>query len=331
MVLTAASDRPSPYQWSPMSLPQAAKARLAIDVGGTFTDVVLDRSGQQWTAKVLTTHDAPERGVIGGIEAALNGAGVRPEDVGFIIHGTTIATNALIERKGARTALLTTEGFRDTIELGTESRFDQYDVNLVKQAPLVPRNWRIPIVERVAADGEILCPLDEASALDAIGRIRAESIESVAVAFLHSYVQPVHEQRVRALLHDRLPDVSVSLSSEVSPEMREYERFTTTCANAYVQPLITGYLMRLENDLKARGLSCQLFLMLSSGGITTVETARAFPIRLVESGPAGGAIFAQNVARRHGVARAVSFDMGGTTAKLCLIDDFSRKHRAYSR
>jgi N-methylhydantoinase A len=305
-----------------MTLPQAAKARLAIDVGGTFTDVVLDRSGQQLTTKVLTTHDAPERGVIAGVQAALNGAGVRPDDIGFIIHGTTLATNALIERKGARTALLTTEGFRDTIELGTESRFDQYDVNLVKQAPLVPRNWRIPIVERVAADGEILCPLDEASALGAIGRLRAESIESVAVAFLHSYVQPIHEQRVRALLHDRLPDVSVSLSSEVSPEMREYERFTTTCANAYVQPLIAGYLTRLENDLKARGLSCQLFLMLSSGGITTVETARAFPIRLVESGPAGGAIFAQNVAWRHGIARAVSFDMGGTTAKICLIDDF---------
>jgi len=305
-----------------MNLPQAAKARLAIDVGGTFTDVVLDRNGQQWTTKVLTTHDAPEKGVIGGVEAALNGAGVRPDDVDFIIHGTTLATNALIERKGARTALLTTEGFRDTIELGTESRFDQYDVNLVKQAPLVPRNWRIPIVERVAADGEILCPLDEASALDAITRLRTESIESVAVAFLHSYVQPVHEQRVRALLHDRLPDVLVSLSSEVSPEMREYERFTTTCANAYVQPLIAGYLTRLENDLKARGLSCQLFLMLSSGGITTVETACAFPIRLVESGPAGGAIFAQNVARRHGIARALSFDMGGTTAKICLIDDF---------
>jgi N-methylhydantoinase A len=305
-----------------MNLPQAAKARLAIDVGGTFTDVVLDRNGQQWTTKVLTTHEAPEKGVIGGVEAALKGAGVRPDDIDFIIHGTTLATNALIERKGARTALLTTEGFRDTIELGTESRFDQYDVNLVKQAPLVPRNWRIPIVERVAADGEILCPLNEASALDAISRLRAESIESVAVAFLHSYVQPVHEQRVRALLHNRLPDVLVSLSSEVSPEMREYERFTTTCANAFVQPLIAGYLTRLEGDLKARGLSCQLFLMLSSGGVTTVETARAFPIRLVESGPAGGAIFAQNVARRHGVARAVSFDMGGTTAKICLIDDF---------
>jgi N-methylhydantoinase A len=322
MALIAAFDRLSSYQWNPMSSPQAAKARLAIDVGGTFTDVVLDRSSQQWTTKVLTTHDAPERGVMEGIQVALDGTGLQPVDVGFIIHGTTLATNALIERKGARTALLTTEGFRDTIELGTESRFDQYDLNLVKQAPLVPRNWRIPVVERVAADGEILCPLDEASLLDVIDRLRAESIESVAVAFLHSYVQPVHEQRVRVLLHERLPGISVSLSSEVSPEMREYERFTTTCANAYVQPLIAGYLARLENDLKARGFSCRLLLMLSSGGITTVETARAFPIRLVESGPAGGAIFAQNVARWHGVTSAVSFDMGGTTAKICLIDHF---------
>jgi N-methylhydantoinase A len=306
----------------PISRSQAAKARLAIDVGGTFTDVVVDGSDGQWTTKVLTTYDAPERGVIEGVQAALDGACLRPDDVGFIIHGTTLATNALIERKGARTALLTTEGFRDTIELGTESRFDQYDINLVKQPPLVPRNWRIPIIERVAADGEILRALDESSGLDAIGRLRTESIESVAVAFLHSYVQPMHEQRVRALLHEHLPGVCVSLSSEVSPEMREYERFTTTCANAYVQPLVAGYLARLENDLKVRGFTCHLFLMLSSGGITTVETARAFPIRLVESGPAGGAIFARNVAQRHGVTRAMSFDMGGTTAKICLIDDF---------
>jgi N-methylhydantoinase A len=305
-----------------MSLPQAAKARLAIDVGGTFTDVVVEQGARHWTAKVLTSHDAPERGVIEGIEAALNGAGLRADDVGFMIHGTTLATNALIERKGARTALLTTQGFRDTIELGTESRFDQYDINLVKQPPLVPRNWRIPVAERVAADGEILFPLDESSVLDAIGRLRMEAIESVAVAFLHSYVQPMHEQRVRTLLLEHLPDVCVSLSSEVSPEMREYERFTTTCANAYVRPLIAGYLARLEFDLEARGFACPLFLMLSSGGITTVETARVFPIRLVESGPAGGAIFARNVAQQHGVTRAVSFDMGGTTAKICLIDDF---------
>jgi N-methylhydantoinase A len=305
-----------------MSLSQAANARLAIDVGGTFTDVVVEAGAGPWTTKVLTTPAAPERGVMDGIAAALEGAHLRAEDIAFIIHGTTLATNALIERKGARTALLTTQGFRDTIELATESRFDQYDLNLVKQPPLVPRDWRIPIVERVAADGEILLPLDERSVHDAVARLRAGAIESVAVAFLHSYVQPTHEQRVRELLCQELPALSISLSSEVSPEMREYERFTTTCANAYVQPLIAGYLARLEHALTAQGFAAPLFLMLSSGGITTVETACAFPIRLVESGPAGGAIFARNVARRHGADRALSFDMGGTTAKICLIDDF---------
>jgi N-methylhydantoinase A len=305
-----------------MSVALPAKARLAIDIGGTFTDVVVEGRGRYSITKVLTTHKAPERGVLDAIRAALNQAQLRPADIGIIIHGTTLATNALIERKGARTALLTTAGFRDTLELGTESRFDQYDLNLVKQPPLVPRHWRIPISERIAADGEILRPLDEQSVIDAIARLQAEGIESVAVGFLHSYVEPRHEQRVRSILHEHLPHVSVSLSSEVSPEMREYERFTTTCANAYVQPLVAGYLGRLHDDLRAEGFACELLLMLSGGGITTVETARAFPIRLVESGPAGGAIFAQHIARSHDAARVLSFDMGGTTAKICLIDDF---------
>jgi N-methylhydantoinase A len=305
-----------------MAESDAARARLAIDIGGTFTDVVVESSGRHWTTKILTTHGAPERGVIEAIHAALSHAELKPADIGLIIHGTTLATNALIERKGARTALLTTEGFRDTIELATESRFDQYDVNLVKQAPLIPRHWRIPIGERIAADGEVLRPLDEQSVVEAIARLKAGSIESVAVGFLHSYAQPLHEQRVRSLLRAHLPGVSVSLSSEVSPEMREYERFTTTCANAYVQPLVAGYLGRLQDDLRAKGFVCQLLLMLSSGGITTVETARAFPIRLVESGPAGGAIFAQHIARSYNATRVLSFDMGGTTAKICLIDDF---------
>src|SRR6516225_8692795 len=246
-----------------MSGSQSAKARVAIDVGGTFTDVVVEAGGERWTAKVLTTPEALELGVMRGIAAALADAHLHAHEIGFIIHGTTLATNALIERKGARTALLTTRGFRDTIELGSESRFDQYDLNLVKQPPLVPRNWRIPIIERVAADGEILLPLDESSVREAVARLREAALESAAVAFLHSYVQPAHEQRVRELLCNDLPALSVSLSSEVSPEMREYERFTTTCANAYVQPLIAGYLSRLENDLQARELSCQLFLMLS--------------------------------------------------------------------
>jgi len=297
-------------------------ARLAVDIGGTFTDVVVERGGQSWAAKVLTTPDAPEQGFLDGVAAALDRSGLRAADIEVIIHGTTLATNALIERRGARTALLTTAGFRDTIELGTESRFDQYDINLVKRAPLVPRNWRLPVLERMSADGDVLCPLDEASVMAAIATLRAEAIESVAVGFLHSYVRPLHERRVRDMILTHLPQMSVSLSSEVSPEMREYERFTTTCANAYVRPLVAGYLARLEQELEAGGFACPLFLMLSSGGLTTARIAREFPIRLVESGPAGGVIFAQKIARQHGATRAVSFDMGGTTAKLCLIDDF---------
>lgn len=305
-----------------MSSLDTSRARLAVDIGGTFTDVVVASGERHWWAKVLTTHEAPERGVIEGIDVALAAAGLRPSYIGFVIHGTTLATNALIERKGARTALLTTAGFRDTIELGTESRFDQYDINLQKQPPLIPRKWRIPIIERVAADGEILRLLEERSVLEAVEFLQSERIESVAVAFLHSYAQPVHERRVRNLLKEHLPGVAVSLSCEVSPEMREYERFTTTCANAYVQPLIAGYLGRLERELKEAGFPGRLFLMLSSGGITGVETARAFPIRLVESGPAGGAVFARHIAQQHGARRVLSFDMGGTTAKICLIDDF---------
>jgi len=297
-------------------------SRIAIDIGGTFTDVVAERDGHQWTTKVLTTARAPEEGVLVGVRAALRLADLAPVAIDIIVHGTTLATNALIERKGARTALLTTAGFRDTIELGTESRFEQYDLNLEKPAPLVARNWRLPIGERMAADGEVLRPLDEGTVQEAIGILRAQRIESVAVGFLHSYANPAHERRVRELLRAHLPGVAVSLSSEVSPEMREYERLCTTCANAYVQPLVAGYLERLEVGLRAAGFRCPLYLMISSGGITTVETARVFPIRLVESGPAGGAIFARHVAARHGATRVLSFDMGGTTAKVCLIDDF---------
>jgi len=259
--------------------------------------------------------------VLEGVRAALDAAGLEASGVEVIIHGTTLATNALIERKGARTALLTTEGFRDTVELGTESRFEQYDLNLQKPPPLVPRQWRLPVRERVAADGAVLLPLDEGSVLEAIATLRAEKIESVAVGFLHSYANGAHERRVRELLQEQLPAIPVSLSSEVSPEMREYERFSTTCANAYVQPVVAGYLARLEVDLHAAGLRCPIYLMISSGGLTTVETGRAFPIRLVESGPAGGAIFAQHIAVQHGMQRVLSFDMGGTTAKVCLIDD----------
>ena len=295
-----------------------ASARLAVDIGGTFTDVVLENAGGRRTAKVLTTPTAPEQGVLTGVRAILAEAGLRAADVAIVIHGTTLATNAIIERKGARTALITTEGFRDVLALGNESRYDQYDLNIVLPEPLVPRALRLTVPERLDNEGHVLLPLDEAAVRALAPVLRREGVESVAVGFLHSFVNPAHERRVRDILGDEWP---VSLSSEVSPEMREWERFSTTAANAYVQPLMASYLSRLQRELRAMDMAAPVFLMLSGGGLTTIETACRFPIRLVESGPAGGAIFSAHVARECGLDRVLSFDMGGTTAKICLIDD----------
>ncbi|WP_043833515.1 hydantoinase/oxoprolinase family protein [Muricoccus aerilatus] len=302
-------------------------ARLAADIGGTFTDLALERvDGQggveRWTAKVLTTPSAPEAGVLAGIRAVLAKAGMGPADVALFIHGTTLATNAVIERKGARTALLTTEGFRDVLALGNESRYDQYDLNITLPQPLVPRRWRVTVPERLENTGRVLLPLDEGEVRRATGFLREEGIESLAIGFLHAFVNPAHERRAAAIVREEWPDLPLSLSSEVSPEMREWERFSTTAANAYVQPLMASYLGRLREGMKEAGFACPLFLMLSGGGLTTLETAARFPIRLVESGPAGGAIFSAHVARQKGWDRVLSFDMGGTTAKVCLIDDF---------
>lgn len=295
-------------------------ARIGADIGGTFTDVVLEFDGRRESTKILTTYDAPERALLEGIDIVLARAGLRGEDVGLIVHGTTLATNALIERRGAKTALLTTSGFRDVLELASESRFDQYDLTMQSPAPLVPRTMRVGIAERIAAGGDVLLPLDAAAVRAAAAQFGAAGVESVAVAFLHSYANPAHEQAAAALLAECLPGVSISLSSEVSPEMREYERFSTTVANAYVQPLVASYLRRLEDKLGTLGFQCPLFLMLSSGGLTTVDTAARFPVRLVESGPAGGAIFAASVAAERGIDNMLALDVGGTTAKICFID-----------
>ncbi|MEZ5860435.1 MAG: hydantoinase/oxoprolinase family protein [Geminicoccaceae bacterium] len=296
--------------------------RLGVDIGGTFTDLYLDAPDGPVSLKVLTTHRAPEDGVIAGLGELLAKAGLGAADIGLVIHGTTLATNALIERKGARTALLTTEGYRDTLEIASESRFDVYDVDLDLPRPLVPRALRLEVAERLAADGSVLRPLDEPGVLRLIeGVLRPRAIEAVAVGLVHAYANPAHEQRIAALLRAALPDLAISLSCEVSPEMREYERFSTTVANAYVQPLMDRYLGRLEARLRGLGIRAPLLLMLSGGGVTTVETARRFPVRLVESGPAGGVIFASGVARDRRLDRVVSFDMGGTTAKLCLVEE----------
>jgi len=294
--------------------------RLGVDIGGTFTDVALEIGERRFTAKILTTPHAPEEGVLAALRSVTAEAGVAPGAVGVIIHGTTLATNALIERKGARTALLTTEGFRDVVEILHENRFEQYDVNIDLPPPLVPRRLRLPVRERIDAQGEVLLPLDESSVARAIEALAAQQVEAVAVGLLHSFTNPDHERRVGDAIARRLPQVAVTLSSDVSPEMREYERFSTACANAYLQPLIGRYLAKLDRELLRAGFHCPLLLMTSGGGITTTETAIRFPVRLVESGPAGGAIFAACIARAHGLDQVVSFDMGGTTAKICLID-----------
>ncbi|MDW8469646.1 MAG: hydantoinase/oxoprolinase family protein [Burkholderiales bacterium] len=296
-------------------------ARLAADIGGTFTDVVLEADGRRYSAKVLTTPRAPEEGMLAGIARVLAAAGLRAADVGVLIHGTTLATNALIERKGAKTALLTTRGFRDVLEMGYEKRYEHYDLELELPAPLVPRELRIPITERMTAKGTVRVPLAETEVIAAAERLRAAGVEAVAVGFLHAYANDAHERRAGEILAARLPGVAVTLSSAVCPEIREYERFSTACANAYVQPLVASYLARLEEKLARSGFRCPMYLMTSGGGLTTLETARRFPVRLVESGPAGGAILSAAIAREEGLAEVLSFDMGGTTAKICFIVD----------
>lgn len=296
-------------------------ARLAVDIGGTFTDLVLEKGdGEFHSVKILTTPHAPEEAVLEGTKRILTETGVAAADVSLVIHGTTLATNALIERKGAKTALVATEGFRDSVEIAYEHRFEQYDLYMERPAPLVPRHLRLTVPERLAADGSILLPLDEAAVEALIPVLKEEKIEAVAIGFLHSYANQAHEKRAAEIIGAALPDVAITLSSDVCPEIREYERMSTACANAYVQPLMAGYIRRLETGLQELGLDCPLLLMMSSGGVTTVETAVRQPIRLVESGPAGGVILALDVAAENGVQDALSFDMGGTTAKLTLID-----------
>ena len=297
------------------------RIRVAADIGGTFTDVVLDSPAGRRTAKVLTTPRAPESGVFEALAAVLDEGAAAPAEVSVFVHGTTLATNALIERKGARTAFLTTRGFRDVLEMGFEKRFEQYDVFMDKPEPLVPRPLRREVGERVSARGRTLVPLDEAEVRAVAAEWKAAGVEAVAVGLIHAWAHPAHEQVVREVLSQEMPAATVCLSSEVCPEVREYERFSTTCANAYVRPLISGYLHRLRKGLIERGMICPFYLMTSGGGVTTVENAARFPIRLVESGPAGGAIFAGHVSRECGLAEALSLDMGGTTAKICLIEN----------
>ena len=301
------------------------KMRIGADVGGTFTDVVLETEGGIFSTKVLTTYESPEIGILQGVNSVIADSGTVLSELDSFIHGTTLATNALISRTGARTAFVTTKGFRDTVEMRTESRFEQYDLNLELPTPLIERKDRYVLSERISADGSVLLPFDETEAKNLINLLSSEEnrYEAVAVGFIHSYMNDRHESLFQKMLLDQLPNMKVSISSEVSPQMREFERFNTVCANAYVQPMIASYLERLKTKLADAGAKCDIHLIHSGGGLISIESAIKFPVRLIESGPAGGAIFASEIAARHGIDAALSYDMGGTTAKICLIDEQS--------
>jgi N-methylhydantoinase A len=300
----------------------APRYRFGFDIGGTFTDFVLidSNTGRIYSYKTLTTPHRPAEAVMTGWRALMEETGATGADVETAIHGTTLITNALIERKGAPTAFITTKGFRDVLEMAREMRYDIYDLLIVLPEPLVPRALRLEVDERLNGRGEVVTPLNIAELDDLKAKLQ-DNVQAVAVSLLHAFTNPVHEQQVGAWLRTHLPDLSVSLSHEVAPEIREYERMSTTVCNAYVQPLTERYLKRLQGELLDAGFVHRLYLMLSSGGITTLETAARFPVRLVESGPAAGALAAVFYGNLLGESDLVSFDMGGTTAKMCLIAD----------
>ena len=293
---------------------------LAVDIGGTFTDIVLfdTESNHIAVGKVLTTYPDPSQAVLSGVTQLLKDHNIDPASVRQVIHGTTLVTNTLIERKGAHTALIATEGFRDALEIGNEGRYDIYDLGLVKPPPLVERRLRFGIHERMAANGEVLHPLDANAVAELCKQLNAEGIESVAICLLHAFTNPRHELDVYEIVRDEMPNASISISHQVSPAMREYQRTSTTVANAYVQPITSNYLERIQSGLAQAGLNAPLNVMLSSGGTTDIETATRFPIRLVESGPSGGALAGVYWGKQNGFNDIFAFDMGGTTAKAIL-------------
>lgn len=298
--------------------------RIGFDIGGTFTDFALHdaETGRTRIFKSLTTPSDPSKGAIAGLEALLAEAGLGFPAIHEIVHGTTLVTNALIEGKGAPTGLLTTCGFRDVIELGREQRYDVYDLFLKHPTPLVPRRFRREVKERILSTGQVLTALDLDEVRRSVRALRSAGVTAIAVCFLHSYRNPEHELAVGRLLSTEFPELAVSLSCEVVAEVREYERACTTVANAFVQPLMNRYLETLERRLAAGGFKGRLSLMLSSGGLVTPDVARRLPIRLLESGPAGGALSTTLLARQLGCPELISFDMGGTTAKTALIGDY---------
>ena len=301
----------------------SAPLSLGIDIGGTFTDVVIHdpRDGRAVIWKESTTPDDPSRGALEGTRRVLEKAGAKPEQIGRVVHATTLFTNALIERKGAKTGLLTTAGFRDVLEIARERKYELYDLFIEMPKPLVPRPWRREAMERLAADGSVEKKLDVKAALAEVAELVEQGVESLAICFLHSYANPEHERIIGAAVAERFQNLSISLSSDVAPEIREYLRASTTVANAYIRPLAEIYLERLENALRAEGIPGGLFLMLSNGGLTHVSEAKRVPVQLLESGPAAGALAGAWFGRNAGLERVLAFDMGGTTAKLALVDD----------
>ena len=295
--------------------------RLAIDIGGTFTDIVLEDNYNLFTKKVLTSTAQPEVAVIEGVVELLQENKIKSSDIKMIIHGTTLATNAVIERKGAKTCFITTEGFRDVLDIGYESRFDQYDILIEKTMSLVPRKHRYVIEERTDINGTIIKPINSQKFQSLVDTIKKEEFESIGIGFLHSYANSKNENDLKEFLLKHLPDVEVSISSDVCPEIREYERFTTTVVNSYIKPLMSRYLKKLDSELKQKGFNCPLLLMTSGGTLTNVTSACKNPVRLVESGPAGGAILATSIAEDLKLDKVISFDMGGTTAKITIIEN----------
>ena len=296
---------------------------LGIDIGGTFTDIVVydHDSGRQWNRKVLTTHEDPARAVAAGVGALLRERRLGPEHFTRVVHATTLFTNALIERKGARTGLITTEGFRDTLEIGRERKYELYDLQIAKPEPLVPRSLRLEVAERSRADGGIERRLDT-NQLESRARALVQAgVESIAVVFLHAYANPRHEALAARLIAKRHPKIAVTASHEVAPEIREYERASTTVANAYIKPLAHRYLELMAKRLDGLGIPAPLLLMLSSGGLTHVGEAQRTPVQMLESGPAAGALAGAFFGRADGGGKLLAFDMGGTTAKLSLVDE----------
>jgi N-methylhydantoinase A/oxoprolinase/acetone carboxylase beta subunit len=303
------------------------KFRIAIDIGGTFTDFVVEGEREHHAFKLLTTPSEPQQAVLAGIDRILADYQIAPSEISAIAHGTTLATNAVIERRGAKVGFVTTRGFRDTLEMGYEYRYDQYNLLIDRTPPLVERALRFVVPERIVAGGKVFRPLDE----DAVRKVAAElataGVEAVAIGFLHSFANPAHEQAAEEIVRQFLPGVPISLSSDVAPEIREYDRFSTVVVNAYIRPLVQTYLAAMEAGLRSRGIAAPVLLIQSNGGLCDIATASRYPVRLLESGPAGGALFAAAIARDLEINRALLLDVGGTTVKLCFVDD-ARPHTA---